>query len=374
MIVVIADDLSGAAELADAAVQAGLSAEVQNGFNARIGADVDVVCVNIGTRALSAAAAARAVARVARVVARTNPELVYKKCDSVLRGHVAEEAQAIARALGKSGVLLIPANPSRQRIIRGGIYYVRGVPLARTAFARDPDYPRRTSNVRRLLGRGAGSIETPDVVSAQGIHRHAARLDDDTLPAGGVDFFRVLLAARFPEKRGPRVRRSPQTLSQTSSLFVCGSLSAWESGRASECARHGIAVVPMPPGLWKPKYDKRLLGRWRDETVRSLRGNGAVMLAIGALKIAGAAESVVLLDRLAQAVKLLMKATRPGRVLLEGGATAEAVMAKMNLRRFTVESSPGPGVGALRPQGQRGPLFLIKPGSYPWPEAIWITR
>ena len=56
MIAVIADDLSGAAELANAAVQAGLSAEVQMRFHAA--SDADVVCVDTETRSLSHEAAA----------------------------------------------------------------------------------------------------------------------------------------------------------------------------------------------------------------------------------------------------------------------------------------------------------------------------
>ena len=105
-----------------------------------------------------------------------------------------------------------------------------------------------------------------------------------------------------------------------------------------------------------------------------MRKSGTVMLAIGAAQDIEAIGSTVLLQRLAKAVKLVVNATRPDRILLEGGATAEAVMAAMNLRRFKVEPSPGGGVGALRPRGRRGPLFLIKPGSYPWPETVWATR
>ena len=47
-IVVIADDLSGAAELANAARVAGLSAAVQMRFFA--GSSADVLCVHTGTR------------------------------------------------------------------------------------------------------------------------------------------------------------------------------------------------------------------------------------------------------------------------------------------------------------------------------------
>ena len=49
MIVVIADDLSGAAELAGVASRHGLKAEVQTVFSAD--SEADVICVDAGTRA-----------------------------------------------------------------------------------------------------------------------------------------------------------------------------------------------------------------------------------------------------------------------------------------------------------------------------------
>ena len=59
MIVVIADDLSGAAEMATLAVDHGLRAEVQSRFHAC--ADVDVVAVNTDSRSATAQQAARRV-------------------------------------------------------------------------------------------------------------------------------------------------------------------------------------------------------------------------------------------------------------------------------------------------------------------------
>ena len=91
-IIVIADDFSGAAELANAAVQAGFSAEVHMRFCA--GSDADVVCVDTETRSLLPEAAAALVGEVAQSIAALRPELVYKKCDSVLRGPVAVESLA----------------------------------------------------------------------------------------------------------------------------------------------------------------------------------------------------------------------------------------------------------------------------------------
>ena len=102
MIVVIADDLSGAAELAGAALRHGLSAEVQTAFFS--GTDADVVCVDTDSRLLPPAEAALKVAAVARDIDTTRPAWIFTKCDSVLRGPVLAEAHAVAEAIGRQRI------------------------------------------------------------------------------------------------------------------------------------------------------------------------------------------------------------------------------------------------------------------------------
>jgi len=371
-IIVIADDLSGAAELANAAVQFGFSAEVQMHFCA--GSDADVVCVDTDTRSLEPETAAAFVAEVARVIAATSPELVYKKCDSVLRGPVAAESLAIAGALERTRILLIPANLSRQRIIRGGDYFVDGVPLAKTAFAFDPDYPRRTSRVVELLGNPVDSsahIETPDVVSVEDMARLAATVDASTLPAGGVDFFSALLEAKARPAQANARKATRSTREEGPSLFVCGSNTAWLAGRNEQCVKRRIPICSMPLELFERELREGILARWAATTAIALRERGAALLAIGGGRPMPGVTTAMLTDRLSQAVEIILDQCAAARVFLEGGATAAAVVRHLGLERFHAQQSPGPGVGALQPVGLKGPLFLIKPGSYPWPEAVW---
>lgn len=87
---------------------------------------------------------------------------IYNKTDSVLRGNVTHEVEAVIQALGLDGVLLVPANPSLGRTIEGGRYFVRGRPLHETEFARDPRHQRvcgkpvRTGDSRVFVPGGTG--------------------------------------------------------------------------------------------------------------------------------------------------------------------------------------------------------------------------
>lgn len=345
MIVVIADDLSGAAELANVAVRRGLSAEVHTHFDAT--SDADVVCIDTDTRLLPPLAAATEVARMAEAVHDAGPDWVFKKCDSVLRGAVAAEARATATALGKTAIKLVPANPSRGRVIRDGRYFVDGKPLDETLFREDPSHPRVSADVHQLVGELPG-LDLPDVETLAQVQAIAAGLADSALPVGAADFFAALLAARGPE---PRVERKSATLVAEPALLVCGSAASWPA-RREQARSQGIPHFTLPS-------DPCSVGS-------ALRSAGRVLLGLGEVSTPGQS-----LRSLAILVAETLEKAPAKTVLLEGGATAAAVIRRLNWSRFAVESASAEGVGALRPVGGPAPLFLIKPGSYPWPLGAW---
>jgi uncharacterized protein YgbK (DUF1537 family) len=374
---VIADDLSGAAELAGAAADMGYLAEVHTSFER--GGGADVVAVDADSRMLPPAAAANAAEAVTRDLLRDGPGWLYKKTDSVLRGNVRVEIEAVLKATGMRRALLVPANPSKGRTIRGGIYYVGGVPLAETAFAADPDHPRRSSAVAGLLGEALAAraggcddvITVPDVEDGNGLRRLAATVDAQTLPAGGVEFFQAVLELREGKRpAAPDNRQIGRPL-----LFVCGSAHAWNGGRRGECEAHGISVLVMPEALRSAAATSpATLGEWAAQLRGKIEACGAAMVAIGggAVHQPAPPQSAGLTDRLTAAVATASVDAGVSTLCVEGGATAAALLRQLGWTRLAAFPSPGlTGVAVLRPAARPGPLVLVKPGSYPWPEQLW---
>jgi uncharacterized protein YgbK (DUF1537 family) len=60
-----------------------------------------------------------------------------------------------------------------------------------------------------------------------------------------------------------------------------------------------------------------------------------------------------------------------GRLLLEGGATAAAILYQLRWTRLTVATCLARGLAGLRPVVSAGPLVVIKPGTYDWPDDIF---
>ena len=71
------------------------------------------------------------------------------------------------------------------------------------------------------------------------------------------------------------------------------------------------------------------------------------------------------------ATHLIVQRAQIERLLLEGGATASAVLRRIGATRLRVCGQFSKGIAAFQIPGRDTPILAIKPGSYPWPEAVW---
>ena len=126
---IIADDLSGAADCAAGCVQSGLRTLVQ--FDAEAETDgFDVVAVDADSRRLPAADAAAVHLALLQRLLKLRPSLLYKKIDSTLRGSFVRELIATAQLTGTP--ILVPSFPAMGRTMVDGQLFVKGVPLKDT--------------------------------------------------------------------------------------------------------------------------------------------------------------------------------------------------------------------------------------------------
>jgi D-threonate/D-erythronate kinase len=354
MIVVLADDLSGAAELTGGALRHGLSAELQTSFFP--GTSTDVICVATDTRSLPAAQAATLVAKITREITAAKPSWIFKKCDSVLRGPVLAEIRAMATVTRKTRCLLIPANPTRGRIIRNGTYFINGQPLHETFFAHDPEHPRTTSGVAELLGGDLKGVEAPDVETTDELMRLAGTVEAHTLPVGAADFFEALLRRRVPARP---VQPNSDSSPHGTTLLVCGSAAAWPE-RERETAARDIPVFALP-------HDAAAI-------VTALGKSRQALVGIGHGPETRGQYSSILLGKLADTVATLLRSGAVDRLLLEGGATAAAVMQAVDWTCLRAHAVSAQGQAEFVPLNASGPRIMIKPGSYAWPVDIWPTQ
>src|SRR4051794_15979800 len=110
-ILVIADDLSGAAEIAGIGHRFGLSTRLLRAPAEGQDVTSDLTVLDTDTRSHGSDGAFRAVERFVEPFARHQFDLLYKKTDSVLRGNIAVELAAVAGAFDLPLSLLVAQNP-----------------------------------------------------------------------------------------------------------------------------------------------------------------------------------------------------------------------------------------------------------------------
>jgi uncharacterized protein YgbK (DUF1537 family) len=380
MIGVIADDLTGAAELGALGQRRGLPAQVLLGGSPDPGRKL--ICVDTDSRSCSAQEAAARAAAAARQLQAAGARLIYKKVDSVLRGQVTAEIEAILLELKLRSALLVPANPSLGRIIRQGCYYVRGCAIAETEFAQDPEYPRRSSQVLELIGdsktlpravvRQKGvlpetGIAIGETESVQDLRDWAKLHSPTRLFAGGAEFFGAVLDREQGSTKNEEATRAAQRGRRE--LFVSGTMSE-SSRRFVESAKSaGTRVIALPAAVASPGFDPEMLGPLASSAVQQFESRQRVILHVGLPKVEEALAAKKLSMHIANLAARVLRAVKMDRVYVEGGATAAQLVRSMGWTRLDVVDELALGVAVLEVPGN-GLQLVIKPGSYVWPAEV----
>jgi uncharacterized protein YgbK (DUF1537 family) len=378
---VIADDLTGAAELGAVGLRHGLRAEVI--LSGEPDGEAQLACIDTDSRSCDAAEAAQRVSTAARQLQGWGAQWIYKKTDSVLRGNVTPEIEALLETLGLPGALLVPANPSLGRTIVGGQYFIQGQFIHQTHFAQDPKHPRLSPFALELLDKPArfglslaqpGRPLPPDgivlgeVSSSHDLQKWAASPPTNWLRAGGAEFFGALLTPCASLTRWiPKPGRE---------LFVCGSATDATRRFVADQARRGLRVFSLPPSAAEAKgmtlEESRLL---EIDVIRAFQTQKRLILEVGLPLVNDNVLAERLAEQLVQVAEGVLGQTEIPRVFVEGGATAVSLARRLGWSRLSVVEEFAPGVVALgdarSDPGDR--VLIMKPGSYAWPETLLET-
>ncbi|WP_429101708.1 3-oxo-tetronate kinase [Aeromonas rivipollensis] len=160
---VIADDFTGATDIAGFLVENGLSTLQLSGVPEHDGdlPRVDAVVISLKSRSCPAGEAVRdSLAALAWFQARGCPRIYQKYCstfDSTAAGNIGPVTDALLAALGQDFTLICPALPVNGRTVYQGNLFVGALPLAESGMRHHPITPMQDSNLLRLMeGQGSG--------------------------------------------------------------------------------------------------------------------------------------------------------------------------------------------------------------------------
>jgi uncharacterized protein YgbK (DUF1537 family) len=330
MLVILADDLTGALDTAAPFAARGMHVEVALSTDAvseALSEAPAVLSINLASRETSKEAARR---MTQAALAALPPDVrLFKKVDSRLKGHIEAELDAMSYR----AALVAPAIPAFGRIVANGCVTGFGVdtPIA----------------IAEKLGVHAARTTIPDIASQDEMRLWLARACD-----GEMD---LLVGARglaeaLAEKMGGSAPAQAAEIPVGPGLFVIGSrdpitLAQIDALRDAAKPRY----LPAPNGrLADVHADDNALTLLQAVPGNSDMTSGEVSHAL--------AESVC--PELTDAASTL---------LLSGGATAEAVLKKMGIARFRLLGECLPGLGLAHAQGR---CIIAKSGGFGQPDTL----
>lgn len=384
MITVIADDFTGAAEMGGIALRFGLTVEVQTEFHMPT-SPPDVIVLDTNTRSGSSEYAVKIIEETIKKIGDVSGGFIFKKTDSVLRGHIREELNTILSFMPGKSILLAPANPSSGRIIKTGYYYINGNLLHQSVFSDDPESPVHTSDVLSMLGRSeidsiqvlkngkdiaSEIIAIGEAESLSQLSNWAKKINNEVIPAGAADFFYAILKEKgFTELSEPEVRIQDRA---ERALFVCGS-SLSKAAVILEGLKHDNTTVVEMPCKYLSDAELRSFcdDRWIEETVRSFNSYRNVIIVVGDEIPKGHKILGKIPPCLAKITDEVVRRIPVSDLYIEGGSTASAVIRKLGWNRLIPIHELAPGVIRMEVGRGKKQFVTVKPGSYIWPDKIW---
>ena len=154
----IADDFTGATDLANNLVRAGLRTLQTIGTPAgAIDAEAEAIVVALKSRTCEPAeAVARSLEALAWLRAAGAEQIYFKVCstfDSTPRGNIGPVAEALMDALGAGFAVVCPAFPATGRTVYKGHLFVGDVPLHESGMQNHPLTPMTDPNLVRVMQR-----------------------------------------------------------------------------------------------------------------------------------------------------------------------------------------------------------------------------
>lgn len=351
MIAVIADDFTGAAELAGISLRYGLKVELcvkEVEYK-----NTDVLVVSTDSRSLNKEQAIAVTEKIVKQVLQLRPQWIYKKIDSVLRGYVLDETKVQMQLMNSAKAFIMPANPSLGRRIKNGEYFVNGIKINEAGFEHDPEFPIKTSSVKEILNNEVEVIRHVDKVKGivvgevtqfDDYNYWVDKADKETVLIGAGDFYTALLNKSYKSQL-------PQQFQMLSPhLYICGT--AFKE-RKEQLKKLGcISYLP-----------EIINEEWLKKTIDIIGKQQKVVIAIDESEIS----AMELRKTMAKAVKEILQRKPIKEIFIEGGSTAAAILQELNIKKLSPVNELQRGVVRMK----AGDLFItVKPGSYELPQQI----
>jgi len=386
---IIADDVTGACDVAAELAVAGYRAEVVTDATSAEPQDGVVRVANTQSRMLSPR---EAYARVLQTVREWEGGVLLKKIDTALRGHPGAELDAVLDGWPGTVAFVLAAIPSAGRVTRAGRQWFGEHELGETEFAGDGEGTGGESSIANVLARECERrVDVIDLVAVRDgtcaeRARAAARLgcrifvvdaetDADvrravdamlTMPrpmclAGSIALM-AACAGRQPAPPSSRHGVDAHGCARRPVLVVSGSLHSRARAQCAAAVAAGRAVEVIVPAAGAPA---RYASASAVASAHLASGRNVILMTPATVGRPERDARRAMEDRLAVFAARLVATAPLGALVLIGGETAHAILTAIGTRRLTITGRVAPLIarGEIASGPSTGLALITKGGS-----------
>lgn len=111
----------------------------------------DIISIDTDSRALGSEEAYQATLKIAKYANSLGCQRIYKSVDSLLRGNLGREIDAVLDAMSFKAALIAPAFPYYGRTTEAGMHYLNGVKISESSASQDRVCPSKVSSIPKVL-------------------------------------------------------------------------------------------------------------------------------------------------------------------------------------------------------------------------------
>lgn len=383
---VLADDLTGAADTAVALAGVGGFADVDLDGHTLPRADQapNVLALDLHTRGLPEVDAVGRVMQ-ATCALRISGRSVYKKIDSTWRGHIGAELAAMSQVLGPGVVYVVAAaHPDLGRTVMGGRLYVHGVAVNRPPVSEDLlahgfevspaaaslDECVRWAAAADRSGRTAIACDAATMIDLRRVVEAAAPLGERVVWVGSGGLALALAdmaptddaaeASNGPAKTPSEQEQVPDLPPLGGRLLVVGSHAPIARAQVDALAAHGgVTVIDLPIGSLSESGEDEVIASQIEQAW--LRNNDVVLRPAPAMPVLSSNARTVVegLARLAAP-----HIDRARGLVVCGGDTARSLFDRAGLRRLRVRAWSEVGTVLGSAASHPGLPLALKAGAF----------
>ena len=396
----IADDFTGASDAASFLVKGGMQTLLLNGIPEHIDkseiARADAVVIALKTRTQETVSAVEDSLNAIRWLRKNGARHFYVKyCstfDSTPSGNIGPICDKVMEYLGVQFTLLCPSLPVNGRIVKDGILYVNGVPLAKSHMKNHPLTPMHESDIALLMQPQSkyishklsaeaadwqeqiASVATarkekhfyliPDYVTDEDAVKIIEKFGNLPLLTGGSG---VLTAWAEYLANKQKCHTAKMAGTHGTGILLAGSCSKATLAQIAYTKKQGVPCFKLKP-------QEIIAGRQTladiEEFLKQHTGNTVLIYSSETPEYLEAIRGTDLpafsraLEKMTADIAVLARNTGISRIIVAGGETSGAVTKALGYSAYWIGTSIAPGVPMMTPVEKPELRLVLKSGNF----------